>query len=69
MTEQNTEVAERPEPTLLGRVVLDIMRRRNLADASELGLDRLDLKALRRNFDGERTRPPALAGQEHSRRN
>jgi hypothetical protein len=29
------------------------MRERGIADASELGLDRLDLRALRRHFDGE----------------
>jgi hypothetical protein len=44
------------EPTLFGGVVLDLMRERNLADASELGLDRLDVRALRRHFDGEHAR-------------
>ncbi len=50
-------------PTLFGGVVLDLMRERNIADASELDLDRLDLRALRRHFDGEnvshRRRMPA----------
>ncbi len=41
------------EPTLFGRCVLEMMRERNIADASELDLDRLDLRALRRHFDGE----------------
>lgn len=41
------------EPTLFGAVVLEMMRERNIADASELGLHRLDLRALRRHFDGE----------------
>lgn len=40
-------------PTLFGRVVLELMREQELADASELSLDRLDLRALRRHFDGE----------------
>lgn len=52
-----TEVRETvPEPTLFGRVVLELMRERRIADASELGLDRLDLRALRRCFDGENAR-------------
>ncbi len=42
-----------PGPTLFGGVVLGLMRERSLADASELGLERLDLRALRRHFDGE----------------
>ncbi len=41
------------EPTLFGKVVLELMRERRIADASELDLDRLDLRALRRHFDGE----------------
>jgi hypothetical protein len=41
-------------PTLFGGVVLELMREREIADASELGLDRLDLRALRRHFDGEK---------------
>jgi hypothetical protein len=41
------------EPTLFGGVVLDLMRERDIADASELGLDRIDLRAIRRHFDGE----------------
>lgn len=41
------------EPTLFGAVVLEMMRERRIADASELGLHRLDLRALRRHFDGE----------------
>lgn len=39
--------------TPFGEVVLELMRERNIADAAELGLDRLDLRALRRHFDGE----------------
>ena len=50
-------------PTLFGKVVLELMRERHIADASELDLDRLDLRALRRHFDGEnashRRRMPA----------
>ena len=43
------------EPTAFGKVVLDMMRERNIADASEIAdLDRLDIKALRRHFDGDR---------------
>lgn len=44
------------EPTLFGRVVLELMREQEIADASELGLDRLELRALRRHFDGENAR-------------
>ncbi len=40
-------------PTAFGEVVLQLMRERRIADASELDLDRLDLRALRRHFDGE----------------
>ncbi len=50
-------------PTAFGRAMLEFMRERNSADASELGLGRLDLRALRRHFDGEnvfyRRRMPA----------
>jgi hypothetical protein len=42
------------EPTLFGKVVLELMREQEIADASELDLDRLDLRALRRHFDGEK---------------
>ena len=45
-----------PEPTAFGRVVLEMMRERRIADASELGLERLDLRALRRHFDGDNVR-------------
>ena len=45
-----------PEPTAFGRVVLEMMRERDIADASELGLERLDLRALRRHFDGDNVR-------------
>src|SRR5215212_4903276 len=45
-----------PEPTAFGRVVLEMMRERRIADACELGLERLDLRALRRHFDGEQNR-------------
>ncbi len=45
-----------PEPTVFGEEVLDMMRERRLADASELGIDRLDLRALRRHFEGDRPR-------------
>ena len=45
------------EPTLFGEVVLEMMGERNIADASELvDLDRPDLRALRRHFDGENAR-------------
>jgi hypothetical protein len=45
------------EPTLFGKVVLEMMRERDIADASELvDLDRLDLRALRRHFDEEDAR-------------
>jgi hypothetical protein len=58
-----TETTHEAGPTLFGGVVLDLMRERELADASELDLDRLDLRALRRHFDGEnaqhRRRMPA----------
>lgn len=41
------------EPTLFEKVVLEMMRERDIADASELvDLDRLDLRALQRHFDG-----------------
>jgi hypothetical protein len=45
------------EPTLFGTVVLELMRKQEIADASELGLDRLALRALRRHFDGEKATP------------
>jgi hypothetical protein len=58
-------VLKRPSstPTAFGAMVLELMRERRIADASELGLERLDLRALRRHFDGEeaRRRPRLVA--------
>jgi len=57
MAEESIEArTTTPDPTAFGRVVLEMMRERNIADASELGLSRLDLRALRRHFDGENAR-------------
>jgi len=54
MTEERNEAnGVAPAPTAFGRVVLGMMRERRIADASELGLERLDLRALRRHCDGE----------------
>ena len=54
MTEERIEArTTTSEPTAFGRVVLGMMRERRIADASELGLERLDLRALRRHCDGE----------------
>lgn len=40
-------------PTPFGEVVLDLFRDRRVADVSELGLHPLDVKALRRHFEGD----------------
>ena len=43
----------KPAPTPFGEVVLDLFRDRRVADVSELGLHRLDVRALRRHFEGD----------------